>query len=187
MNKSMIVRAVSITGALALLGGATFATFSATASNTGNTFGAGTLHLSLKEYAKDIGTPIFTWTNAKPGEERTQVIELKNDGSLDGTLKLSSINVTPTPGTHDVSGVLTLTLWNDLDHDGVMDGGLENVYQVSKLNGTGSTWTDLPVGDLNNDSELRYLGAKLVFDSGANSDYQGEGANFGFNFYVEQK
>lgn len=187
MSKSMIVRAASITAALALMGGATFAVFNATAANTGNTFGAGTLYLAVKEIGKVVETPIFTWTNAKPGDEKTQIIELKNAGTLDATLKLSSISVTPTPGAHDVSGVLTLTIWNDLNHDGVMDGGLETVYRTAKLNGSDLSWTDLPVGDLNNDSELRYLGAKLVFSSTANNDYQGEGANFGFAFYAEQK
>jgi hypothetical protein len=184
MSKTMIVRAASITAALALMGGATVATFSATASNTGNTFGAGTLHLSLKELNKTLGTPIFTWTNAKPGDSVTQIIDLSNDGTINATtLQLSSISVTPTPGTHDVSAVLTLTVWNDLNQNGLMDGGSETVYKTAKLNDP--SWSNLAVGDLTTTLH-RYLGAQLTFDSTASNDYQGEGANFGFSFIASQ-
>lgn len=100
---------VVVVGLLATVGGwATFAAFSSTTSNTGNTFAAGTVHLS----DNDADAVMYNVSNQKPANAVTKCIKVTYGGSLDATVKLYAstvgtvgnyIDLTVTPGTGDIT------------------------------------------------------------------------------------
>ncbi|MBT2656297.1 hypothetical protein J7E81_13845 [Bacillus sp. ISL-18] len=74
----------------ALIGGGTFALFSSTTENTGNTFTAGTLSIN------DVtGGAVFkdnvNIRNLAPGDHDTKVLTIKNTGNLDAWVKIDSL------------------------------------------------------------------------------------------------
>lgn len=64
----------------ALIGGGTFALFTSSASNSGNTFAAGTVHISLNN---PDGTKYFNISNMAPGDSGSNTVTVTNDGTLD--------------------------------------------------------------------------------------------------------
>lgn len=95
---------LGVVGSLVSVG--TFASFTATATNTGNSFAAGTLQITTGSCSKVSSGPnpctgaSVTATNMKPGgTTATGTVLVKNDGSLPGTYTLTLNNVTETPGT----------------------------------------------------------------------------------------
>jgi predicted ribosomally synthesized peptide with SipW-like signal peptide len=90
------LRAVLLTflvvGAVGLVAGAgTFAAFSATTGNSGNTFAAGTVALA----DNDAGSAMWSVTNRIPGDTVTTCIRLSYTGTLAADVKLysaSSVN-----------------------------------------------------------------------------------------------
>lgn len=64
----------------ALIGGGTFAVFTSSATNQGNTFAAGTVKISLD---KPDGTKYFNIENIAPGDSGSSTVTVKNDGSLE--------------------------------------------------------------------------------------------------------
>ena len=81
-----------VVGAVGLVAGAgTFAAFSATSGNSGNTFAAGTVALS----DNDAGSAMWGVTNRIPGDTVTTCIRLSYTGTLAADVKLysaSSVN-----------------------------------------------------------------------------------------------
>jgi predicted ribosomally synthesized peptide with SipW-like signal peptide len=71
-------------GLLAVAGTATFSAFSSQTSNSGNSFAAGTVHLT----DNDAGTAMLALTNAQPGATDTSCIVLTYSGTLDSTVRL---------------------------------------------------------------------------------------------------
>ena len=74
---------------IGLVGAGTYAWFQDTETSTGNTFTAGTMDLKIRDFAdgEDWGDGVTqTWTlpNMKPGvsETATQIVQLRNDGSI---------------------------------------------------------------------------------------------------------
>jgi len=185
MSKSMIVRAASITAALALMGGATFATFSSAAANTANTFGAGTLVLKINGAGDSTSTKVFTIADAKPTDVfGPQVLDLSNTGTVNvATTKLTSIAVTPS-GSPNVGDKLNLELWRDLDNTGTITDGDVQIGTTQPL--TNAQWTNLDLGiTLAASGHMKVL-AIITFDTSADNTYQGKSATFDFNFYAEQ-
>lgn len=90
MKKRLIMSLMVIGLVSALVGGATFAWFTDTAVNEGNTFTAGTLKL---DFVDDETTLPFNVTNMKPGQSETKSFTLKNDGSLPMKLKVQVAEV----------------------------------------------------------------------------------------------
>jgi predicted ribosomally synthesized peptide with SipW-like signal peptide len=98
---------VGVLGSLAAFG--TYAAFSSTTSNPGNSYDAGTVVLS----DNDANAAMYTVTGAKPGVNTVKCIKLTYTGSLDATVKLyttstinasaSAINLTVDKGTSDTS------------------------------------------------------------------------------------
>ena len=182
MSKSMIVRAVSITGALALLGGATFANFSSAASNNGNTFGAGTLVLKINGQ-EPTSTGVFTLAKQVPGDTATQVLDLSNTGSVNaGSTVLNGITVTPN-ATGDLGEVLTLDLYKDVNGDGAIDVG-DTIIHSGHL--TDAAWTNHLLGFGLASSANQKVLAKITFDSAAGDSYQGKSVSFDFTFTANQ-
>jgi len=182
MNKKIVFSAVSIVSSLGLMVGATFANFSSTASNTGNTFGSGTLVLAINGLAALASSHVFTVPNAVPGYSQTQVLDLSNTGSVNaGSTTLTGISVTP-HATGDLGDALTLTLYRD-DGNGIYDAG---DTQIATGHLVDPVWNNLNLG-----FGLLALGnhkvfAVLTFDSGAGDSYQGKSVSFDFNFQANQ-
>jgi len=126
MNKKIALSAMSILASLALLGGATFALFTDTATSEDNTFVSGNADLQI---ALDVESPgIFgesiagpNFTGIFPGESRDFDFWLKNNSAskidLDVTADVSSI--TPAgDGDQTIDNVLLVKWTCDLDGDG---------------------------------------------------------------------
>jgi predicted ribosomally synthesized peptide with SipW-like signal peptide len=80
IKKKMGAALVSTALGAALIGGGTFALFTDSAQNTGNTFAAGTLEISLD---KPDGTKYFDISNIAPGDSGSATVTVKNEGSLE--------------------------------------------------------------------------------------------------------
>lgn len=82
-----------------LIGGGTFALFSGTASNEGNTFTAGTVAISSVTAQGKIFAGDLYFDNLAPGDSGTKTLTIKNNGSLDAWVKLDGY-------THNGEGTL---------------------------------------------------------------------------------
>jgi spore coat-associated protein N len=71
-----------------LIGGGTFALFTSTANNSGNTFTAGTLEVSAGNVAVYSGA---TFSNLAPGDSGDATLTVTNTGSLDAFVKIDDI------------------------------------------------------------------------------------------------
>jgi spore coat-associated protein N len=106
MNIKRKLMTMSLTGVVGLgltVGGATFALFSSTATNSNNDFTAGTLHISsTRDDVPTVGPMFYTDNTANspgihatgvwaPGDKHTRGLFLKNDGTLPAKLKNISI------------------------------------------------------------------------------------------------
>lgn len=165
-----------------LMGAGTFAAFSSSASNNGNTFGSGTLVLAIDGFGGSGSPAKFTVSEAKPGDVNVQVIDLSNVGSIGaGSVTLTGIGVTPAgPSLGDV---LTLELFNDVDNSGTINGG---DIAIGTAHLTDSGWTNLPLGFGLPASGHHKVIARLTFDSAANDSYQNQSVSFNFNFVANQ-
>ncbi|QQE74838.1 SipW-dependent-type signal peptide-containing protein [Brevibacillus composti] len=111
----------------ALIGGGTFALFSDTAANEGNTFTAGTLTI------EDVtGGAAFDYTvyfdNLAPGDSENEQLTIRNTGSLDAWVAIDTDNTTTTGALFEGDTPLTLTL----DGDTVLiPAGGEATFDVS--------------------------------------------------------
>jgi predicted ribosomally synthesized peptide with SipW-like signal peptide len=82
-----------VIGAVGLVAGAgTFAAFSATSGNSGNTFAAGTVALS----DNDAGSAMWSVTNRIPGDTVTTCIRLSYTGTLPADVKIYSASAVNT-------------------------------------------------------------------------------------------
>jgi predicted ribosomally synthesized peptide with SipW-like signal peptide len=86
LKKKMGAALVTTAFGAALIGGGTFAIFTDTASNTGNTFAAGTVEVSLD---KPDGTKYFDISNIAPGDTGSSPVTVTNSGTLELRYDLS--------------------------------------------------------------------------------------------------
>lgn len=182
MNKKRIIASlITVVATAALMAGATFAYFSSSASNTGNTFGSGTLILDVNKFGSEAPTPAFTVSNAAPGYTETQFIKLKNTGTIAAaSTKLLSIETGTTPNLGDV---LTLTLYNDVDNDATFSAP-DTLIGTGHLND--SVWTNLSLGFGLTAGGSHNIIAVITFDSTAGDSYQDKSVSFNFNFQADQ-
>ena len=143
MKKKIAISAMSILTSLALLGGATFALFTDTATSQDNTFSTGSADLQIANdvaspgaYSNDIAGVSFT--NIFPGFSEDTDFWLKNSSagafSMDVTVGLDDVTAGP-----ELGDALMVSFQCDTDNDGI-DGGDPVVGPKSV-----STWeSDLP-------------------------------------------
>lgn len=182
MNRSILLGLISIFATVAIVGGSAFALFSSAASNTGNTFGAGTLVLKING-SGPTSTGVFDVPSASPGQFFEQKLTLSNTGSIDASsVKVASIGV---GGTNpELAGVLTLKLFNDLDNSGTFNSG-DVTLGEAHLND--AAWTNFTLPSANLGAGGTYLlGGRLTFDSTADDTFQGKSATFDLNFQANQ-
>jgi len=140
INKKITLSAMSIMTSLVLVGGATYAFFSDTATSSGNTFSTGTLDLVLSD---DNETPAQSVTASfgdelAPGEcTGVQTLNLKNDGTTPADhAKVTVANVVTDTGGNANPDMHTLLRINSLTYDGG-----DVLSQI--LNVNGNTFKDL--------------------------------------------
>ena len=83
----------------------TFATFTATASNSGNTFSTGTLNLTTVPAS---GSAILSLANMKPGDSIARGVSVENSGSINASLALSTSTAAANALTTDTTNGLKL-------------------------------------------------------------------------------
>lgn len=94
---------VAATATLALVGQASYATFSSKVSNSGNSLSVGTVTLS----DDDSGSALLSLTNLKPGSSGSRCVAVTSTGSLPSSVKLYATDVATTKG---LGGYVTLTV-----------------------------------------------------------------------------
>lgn len=90
----------------ALIGGGTFALFTSSATNDGNTATTGTL--SIADITGGDGKAAFNITNMAPGDSGTAEVTIKNTGSLDAWVAVDSV-----VDGGELAPVLNVTASND--------------------------------------------------------------------------
>lgn len=80
MKKRIAMSLATIGLVSSLVGGATFALFTSSATNTGNNFTAGTVVISMD---KPDGTKYFDLNTIAPGDSGSAPVVVKNGGSLE--------------------------------------------------------------------------------------------------------
>jgi spore coat-associated protein N len=150
----------------ALIGGGTFAIFTDSASNTNNTFTAGTLDINVGSETVFSGTI----DNLAPGDTGSQTFEVTNDGSLKLRYDIAQ--------TLD-NGAGTLVLG-----DATKDLKLTIEYSTDNVN-----WTPVTPGDNNiemdpEDKHYYKVSYELPYD--ADNDYQAGSSDFQLTFDAEQ-
>lgn len=183
--KKILFSLMTLVLVIGLTGAGAFAVFTDTEISEGNVFTAGTLNLKLN----DADGVLATWThgNMAPGDTVSGTINLKNAGSLDGTVNVDFSAIldetgTPegvTPVGSDVIGdklrATTVTL------AGATVSGLED-KSVNDLVALGS----YNLGDLNAlaDADF-YIAWTLDLDS--DNGVQGDSAEITLTFMLDQK
>jgi predicted ribosomally synthesized peptide with SipW-like signal peptide len=115
--KKLALSAALIAAAGTLLGVGSFASWTATTSNPGNSFATGSLHMSNSAgNCTDVSgtcTAILTATNMKPGGPATTgTVTITNTGSLAGLYSLSSTDAA-SPAGNTVCTHIDLTITDD--------------------------------------------------------------------------
>jgi spore coat-associated protein N len=151
----------------ALIGGGTFAIFTDSATNTNNTFTAGTLDINVNSEQAFTGTI----GNLAPGDTGSQTFNVKNDGTLELRYDVAQALE---------SGAGTLVLGNatkDLN------------FVIERSTDEGVTWTNVTPGDTNfvlaSGAEDQYR-VTYTLPKAADNDYQRGSSDFQLTFNAEQ-
>ncbi len=180
INRKIAMSGMSILASLALMGGATFAFFSDSATSTGNSFAAGNFDLKIGDAApaaSDSIGAVFISNNMIPGATPTSAtLFLRNTGSVPGNkvfLKVENVggvdNNTnqPTPMPRQINITVTYdgTPISVPDTNGNARQDLEDL----QIAGNG-----LQIGTITDLSADHTLIVTAGLDSGAGNEYQGD-------------
>ncbi len=192
MNKKIFFSAISVVAALALMGGATFAFFSSSATSTGNIFASGTLALKLDD--TDETTPAATVTasigasNLAPGGTVSGFISMHNDGSI----AIQHVDLSGTETATSVPDLATKLQFTSvkLGDDNTCSTGTSDITAsliaaiggntLDKLNLTEYDLPGLAV------SATKYVCMTLTFDPLADNTFQGKSITEKFTFVGDQ-
>lgn len=151
----------------ALIGGGTFAIFTDSATNTQNTFTAGTLDINVGEEIAFSGTI----GNLAPGDKGSQTFEVTNDGSLQLRYDIAQALE---------AGAGTLVLG---------DATKDLKFKIEYSTDNGTTYTTVTPGNNNivMDPEASHL-YRVTYElpQGADNPYQGGSSDFQLTFSGEQ-
>jgi len=140
---SLGVIAIVAVGAI----GATRAYFTDTAAISGNNFTAGTLAIQIDSdasgsrqvWSDGFAAPAGMFTNLKPGDSKSQILDIKNSGSVDGNATIKFDTTTWSA----LGDNLNFTVTYDGNNDGTFETAVasgpltawnHNVYQMGALN-----------------------------------------------------
>jgi predicted ribosomally synthesized peptide with SipW-like signal peptide len=187
----------------ALIGGGVYAYFSDIESSTENTFTAGTLDLELTDTSEDGTdgeTQTWVFTDMKPTDTGGATLNVNSKaGSIDGFIDLSSISVTDDEGTNpesetsggnDLSDLLMVHMFFDVDGDGVYDigDGDTDIYGTSASYAQFSSMASAYDTDyaLSSGGTI-YITLNYNWPSSANdNDAQGDVTTFTFDVELDQ-
>lgn len=187
MNTRIAMSGLSIVAALAMMSTSALAAFTATATNTGNTFGTGTLVLNINSGTNGTSTGVFTnITNFLPGTSSTvQHLLLKNTGSIPmNTVSVTGVNLADGSDSN-LAGTVHLKMWVDADHDGTING-TEAVLADKTL--SDATWNNLAIPGATIPATTGQLdvAAMLVFPDTTDQTLQGKSVTFSIGFQGNQ-
>ncbi|OGH04591.1 MAG: hypothetical protein A2W22_04985 [Candidatus Levybacteria bacterium RBG_16_35_11] len=208
MSRRIALSILSIVASLAIVGGATYAFFSATATSSSNTFASGTLTLNLddvNESAVDnsvIGS--ISASNFAPGQSVNGFVSLDNPaGGIDIAEVEMTMDTSETadPGADsDLRDVLNLTvLLDDNTPDSLCSGGTDLTTTIDSQ--VGNNAAPLTLGEFDNgtdefdafltgvglpDGTARNVCFTVTFDSGAGNIYQGDAVDTTITFTANQ-
>lgn len=181
--KTILKSTLMIIAASAIVGGATKAYFTDTATISGNTFSAGTLDLkidsnpspSVATWENGFTNPYNPFAKIKPGDKGEQIIDIKNEGNVDGN---ATIKLSRTSAWNELASKLTFTMLYDAENDGTfvetgVSGALDAFTGIYAL-GT------LPAG--------RISSVKILWSvpTSAGNEIQGDSVTFNAVFGIEQ-
>jgi hypothetical protein len=178
--KKVAVTVLALGTASAAVVFGSFAAWTASTSNPGNSITSGTLTMSNSKSA----AAVFTATAAKPGDSGSDTVTVTNTGSIPMTAKITQASVTDSGFGSD----LTLKIHDDTANRciwptqaagacstyGAWDASatLTN-FTLDGTGGSGSQWAA---------SEAHTFTASWSFDSGAGNGTQGKTATFGLTW-----
>jgi len=190
MNTKIALSGLSIFAALALVGGATFAFFSDTATSTGNVFATGTLNLQLDDDDEGVAetvTASIGGSNLVPGVTISGSISMHNAG----TVAMAEVNLDSTetvPSVPDLADKLNITSAK-IDSNATctatpvdVTGSLPATLALLNADIDG---VDLPSSGLVAGA-TKYLCLTLTLDSGTDNTFQGKSITETFTFIGHQ-
>lgn len=183
ISRRVLMSVISIFTVIGLVTTTTYALFSAQATNTGNTFGAGTLTLDVTPGVTPAPGPGFTVSGAAPGQSFDQLFNLNNTGTVAASaVKIAGI--AREGANPNLADKLTLTLFDDANSNGTYDVG-ETLLGSAHLsdpvwNGYTIPGAAIPAGG------TYKLGARITFDSDTDNSYQGLSMSFNITFQANQ-
>lgn len=203
MNRRIAISAMSILASLAMLGGATFAFFSDSATSSGNIFSAGTLDLHLDDNDEPFSDSVslsLNATNLAPGGSFTDFISLHNGGTIPAAeVEFGADQTSNSNGGDgsDLADVLDLTVMTGPDR--VCTGGADHTPAIAGAIGNGSlplTLTELVSTDYDalpglaadnpGTTDEYFLCLTATMQSGAGNQYQGDSKTVNFVFTANQ-
>lgn len=203
MNRKIAMSAMSIIAAMALMGGATFAFFTDTATSQDNTFTTGNADLLIANdlsgvptgYANDISG--VTVTGMAPGTTNIKPFWLKNHSSTDDGMSLTAdlTDVNTTSGAA-LAGELLITIQCDADNNGIGIG--TDTVEGPKLLTAWSTDAPVSIGSrganqgasnatlFNSDQDELACHMIVTVDSDADNNVAGQTVSFDGRFDATQ-
>ena len=197
MNSKIAMSGLSILASFAIMGGATFAFFSSSATSTGNVFAAGNLVLQVDDLDETTPAPTvnasLNFTDLAPGvTSAKQFISLHNGG----TLPIAEIELGATKTGDDADAFLLEDVVNLTVTTGSTNACLDNdrTTEIATAAGMGDAILPLTLGELigADFDALPGLGADYfvcfqgTMDSGAGNDYQGDTVTVTMDFKGNQ-
>lgn len=188
MNTKIALSAMSILASLALLGGATFAFFSSTATSTGNVFGSGTLTLQLDDNNDEVPastiTASFGDSSMAPGDSTSGFISMHNDGSID----IAKVNLSSTEtvsSSPDLADKLNITSAKIGTESTCTTSPTDITSSFTTLAALNSAGLDLPSSAIAAGAD-KFLCMTFTLDSGTGDAYQGKSITETFTFLGSQ-
>jgi len=187
----------------ALIGSGVYAYFSDIESSTENTFTAGTLDLEFTDSSEDGTdgeTQTWVFTDMKPTDTGGATLTVNSKaGSIDGFIDLSSISVTDDEGTNpesetsggnDLSDLLMVHMFFDVDGDGVYDVGDGD----TDIYGTSASYAQFSSIASAYDTDYALSGGGTIYitlnfnwpSSANDNDAQGDVTTFTFDVELDQ-
>ncbi|HWQ27403.1 MAG TPA: SipW-dependent-type signal peptide-containing protein [Dehalococcoidia bacterium] len=210
MKRSILLSVLIIGAVAALVGAGSWATFSDTETSANNIVSTGSLNLKVGtttggaancNYADPWTGPLFSLTNAAPGDSDEVTICLKNDGSLKGDLSTTFSNfenvevgacAEPESSAGDttcnngdpgeLAQFVNVVIWADDNCDNVQDSG-EHVF----FNGTAAGLPSATIPSFPyTPGTVNCVGTKATVGSNADNTAQTDKVEIDVNFTLTQ-
>lgn len=209
MNKKlMTLFTTCVLGISLLAGGVTYAYFTSSAVNSGNTFTTGTVKISsLRDQGDTVPGPLFyttalqgrTYDNKKdgirptglwaPGDSVQRQLDVYNEGSLD--VKFTKVMASLDPTSDIQSGDAAYTDFINKMNIKIQQSGSSEILYDGSLAGLLSGWVGATeiidsASNPGGQSPCVHLTFTATLDTSAGESLQGKNPVFSFSVYAEQ-